>query len=196
MQESLDVMIEAILFSRSEPMTLPELCRALKQPSGEVKKSLLVLEEKLKGRGIALIRANEEIALATVPEAHELIERLRKEELSRDLGKAALETLSIVLYKREVSRRDIDYIRGVKSTAILRSLLIRGLVERIPSPTDERMFLYRPTAELVTLLGITNIEELPEYHSVQAELGARSEVGEKEQEDASIPKENEVEPIT
>ena len=48
----------------------------------------------------------------------------------------------------------------------------------------------------MTLLGITNIEELPEYHSVQAELGARSEVGEKEQEDASIPKENEVEPIT
>src|SRR3989338_2918747 len=133
MSESLDTLVEAILFWRGEPLTLPELCRALKQPSGDVKRALQTLTEKLSGRGIALIQAGDDIALATAPETHALIERLRKEELACDLGKAAIETLSIVLYKGEVRRRDIDYIRGVNSTAILRSLLIRGLIERAQS---------------------------------------------------------------
>ncbi|HEY4508259.1 MAG TPA: SMC-Scp complex subunit ScpB, partial [Candidatus Paceibacterota bacterium] len=114
----------------------------------------------------------DDIALATAPETHALIERLRKEELARDLGKAAIETLSIVLYKGEVRRRDIDYIRGVNSTAILRSLLIRGLIERAQSTTDERMFLYRPTVKLSALLGVKSVDELPEYAAVRAELEA------------------------
>ena len=172
MNESLDTMIEAILFWKGEPMTVPELCRALKASSGEVKTALDILKQKLQGRGLALIHVSDEIALSTAPECHEIIEHLRKEELSRDLGKAALETLSIVLYKGRVSRRDIDYIRGVNSTAILRSLLIRGLIERTQSEVDERMFLYRPTVELCSLLGLRSIEDLPEFREVQKELGA------------------------
>lgn len=166
----LDNQIEAILFWRGEPMTLPELCRALKLSSIDVRKGLQSLKEKLQGRGLALIQTEDEYALATAPDTHELIERLRKEELARDLGKAALETLSIVLYKEKVSRRDIEYIRGVNSTAILRSLLIRGLIERRQSENDERVFVYRPTIDLLSLLGITSSEELPEFQDVRAEL--------------------------
>ncbi len=170
MESKLEIMIEAVLYWSGEPMTLPELCRTLKLPSNEVKKALAVLKESLKGRGVTLIQNEDEIALATVPEAHELIERMQKDELSRDLGKAALETLSIVLYKGKVSRRDIDYIRGVNSTAILRSLLIRGLILRKQSESDERIFLYHPTMELVSLLGVTAVEELPEFEKVASEL--------------------------
>ncbi len=172
METKLDKAIEAILFWRGEPLTLPELCRALKAPSRAVKEALTELGERLRGRGLALVAAGESFALATAPEAHELIERLRKEERSRDLGRAALETLSIVLYKGEVARRDIEHVRGVNSTAILRSLLIRGLLERKQSETDERMFLYRPTVELMALLGIARAEELPEFAVVRAELEA------------------------
>ncbi len=168
----LDNQIEAILFWRGEPMTLPELCRALKLPSADVKKGLQSLKEKLQGRGLVLIQTEDEYALATAPETHELIERLRKEELAKDLGKAALETLSVVLYKEKVSRRDIEYIRGVNSTTILRSLLMRGLVERRQSEKDERVFLYRPTIDLLSLLGITSAEELPEFQDVRTELAA------------------------
>ncbi len=184
MNPSNDKAIEAILFWKGEAMTLPELCRALKLPSNEVKKGLTALQESLMGHGITLIQNEDEIALVTVPEAHELIERMRKEELSRDLGKAALETLSVVLYKGKVSRRDIDYIRGVNSTAILRSLLIRGLIERRQSEHDERMFLYHPTTELISLLGITSVEELPEYAGVKTELEVATLGSEKK--DASL----------
>lgn len=164
--------IEAILFWKGEPMMLAELCRALKAPSNEVKKALGILKEKLNGRGIVLIETEGEIALTTAPSEHELIESLRKEELSRDLGKAALETLSIILYKGSVSRREIEYVRGVNSTAILRSLLIRGLVERIQGEIDERQFLYRGTVELFSLLGISKAEDLPEFAKVRSEIDA------------------------
>lgn len=170
MSQSPETTIEAILFWKGEPMTLPELCRALKLPSNEVKKALQTLKEKLVGRGITLIQTEDEISLATVPEAHERIAELRKEELSRDLGKAGLETLSIILYKGKASRRDIEYIRGVNSTSILRSLLIRGLILRKQSENDERIFYYHPTVELVSLLGLGSVEELPEYETVRAEL--------------------------
>lgn len=172
MAQELDPMIEAVLFWKGESMTLPELCRALKASSADVKKALQALNENLRGRGVSLIQTEDTFALATAPEAHEFVERLRKEELSRDLGKAALQTLSIVLYKGAVPRRDIDYIRGVDSTAILRSLLVRGLVERRQSKTDERMFLYQPTVELLALLGVRSAEELPEYTAVRTELEA------------------------
>lgn len=168
--------IEAILFWKGEGVTLPELCRALKLPSNEVKRGLATLQEKLAGRGVALIQNDDEFSLATVPEASEFIENLRKEELSRELGKAALETLSIVLYKGMASRRDIEYIRGVNSTAILRSLLIRGLVERRQSEKDERVFLYHPTTDLLALLSLQSVSDLPEYTDVQAELDAAEKV--------------------
>ncbi len=168
----LDTQIESILFWKGEPTTLPELCRILKVTSSEVKTALQGLRVKLEGRGIVLIETEQEIALATAPIIHELIEQLRKEELSKDLGKAALETLSIILYKSSVSRRDIEYVRGVNSTSILRSLLIRGLVERVQDDVDERQFLYRATVELYSLLGITRAEDLPEFVEVRKELDA------------------------
>jgi segregation and condensation protein B len=162
--------IEAILFWKGEPMTLSELCRATKATGSEVKKALLNLRENLNGRGIALIETGEDIALATASSLHEFIERVQKEELSRELSKAALETLSIILYKGPLSRREIEYIRGVNSTAILRSLLIRGMVEREQSEVDERQFLYRGSIELFSLLGITKSSDLPEFEGVRTEL--------------------------
>jgi segregation and condensation protein B len=75
----------------------------------------------------------------------------------KDLGKAGLETLSIILYQGPISRAEIDYIRGVNSNFILRNLLIRGLIERVENPHDQRSFLYKPTLELISYLGLSKI---------------------------------------
>ncbi len=135
-----------------------------------IRKENLELKEKLSDRGIGLIRKEDEVMLGTVSEMSDLIEEIRKEELTKDLGKAGAETLSIVLYKGPITRAEIDYIRGVNSTFILRNLLIRGLVEKVPNPKDQRSFLYKPTLELLSYLGISGIEELPEFDTVQSEI--------------------------
>ncbi len=166
----LDVKIEAILFWKGESVSIAELARLLHVPSGEIKRALKTLGERLQSRGISLVRTDNENALATSKEASPLIAELQKEELSKDLGKAALETLSIILYHSPVSRRKIDYIRGVNSTSIVRSLLIRGLVERVQDEGDIRGFQYRPTIALLSLLGVKTPEELPEYEAVKKEI--------------------------
>jgi len=136
----------------------------------EVVEALLELKTLLKGRGVQLMENGSEVLLATAPEMSELIENIRKEELTRDLGRAGAETLAIVLYQGASTRADIDYIRGVNSTFILRNLLIRGLLERISNPKDQRSFVYKPTFDLLAHLGVRTIEELPDYQAVRTEL--------------------------
>ena len=128
---------------------------------------------------MTLIRKEDEIQLATSREMSDIIEQIRKDELTKDLGKAGAETLAIVLYKGPVTRAEIDYIRGVNSTFILRNLLIRGLVEKVSNPKDQRSFLYKPTLELLSFLGISNIQDLPQFGEVQDELIKFSETEEE-----------------
>lgn len=167
---NLEQQLEALLFFKGEPVKVKELAKLTGEKDEDVRTALISLKENLKGRGITLLLKDEEALLATAPEVSELIEAAKKEELSRDIGKAGLETLSIILYKGPVARSEIDYIRGVNSTFILRNLLIRGLIERVSNPRDQRSFLYRPTFDLLSFLGISNTQELPEFEKVREEL--------------------------
>jgi len=86
------------------------------------------------------------------------------------LGKAGLETLSIILYKAPITRVEIDYLRGVNSNFILRNLLIRGFIEKVVNPGDQRSYLYKPSLDLLSFLGVSKVEDLPEYVSIQEEI--------------------------
>ena len=162
--------LEALLFFKGEPVKIKVLAKLLERQEEQVMTDLEVLSENLSQRGIRLIVKDDAALLVTAPEVSELIESAQKEELSRDIGKAGVETLSIVLYKGPVARSEIDYIRGVNSTFILRNLLIRGLIERVPNPNDSRSFLYRPTFELLSFLGISSVHELPNFDKVIDDL--------------------------
>ena len=124
----------------------------------------------MSGRGIVLMRAGDTVTLGTHPEASDILSKIYKEELSKGLSKASIETLSIVMYGDEVTRGKIDYIRGVNSGFILRSLLVRGLIERKPYPRDRKRFMYAPTAELLASLGAASVQALPDYERIHAEL--------------------------
>lgn len=162
--------LEALLFWKGEPQSIKELSKALDTDENNVNEGLMSLEVQLQGRGIVLMRNGDEVMLGTSPEASQLIEAITKEELSRDLGKAALETLAIILYKGPVKRSEVDYIRGVNSTFIIRNLLIRGLITKTQAPNDQRASLYSTSFELLSHLGLTNVTELPEFEQVQEEI--------------------------
>ena len=166
----LEQLIEALLFFKGEPMKINELVKLTKNNESDVKWAVVNLGKNLDGRGVVLMEKDGEVALGTSPEASETIEEMRQIELSRDIGKAGLETLAIVIYKGPVARSEIDYIRGVNSTFTLRNLMIRGLVERKTNPTDTRGFLYKPTLELLAFLGVGSMEDLPRYLEVEQEL--------------------------
>ena len=148
----------------------------------ELETALAALEISLSLRGLRVIRNDDEVEMRTAPEASLFIEKLTKEELYCDLGKAGLETLSIILYKQPVSRREIDYIRGVNSSFILRNLLVRGLVEKTETKEGDRSFTYKPTFDLLSYMGLSSISQLPEYEKMKQEIET---VKEKESQDAN-----------
>lgn len=169
---SLAARIEAILFYLGEPATVRQLSSMLKATDADVRGGLLELRETLAGRGMALIENGDEVALRTAPEASELITAIRKEELERDVGKAGLETLTIILYQGPITRARIDYIRGVNSAFIVRQLMVRGLIERMDNPADQRSFLYKPSLELLSFLGLSSIDDLPDRATIMHELSS------------------------
>lgn len=182
--------IEAILFYQAEPLTVKRLSALVKRSEQEVHEALTLLEGRLSQTGLRLLTLGDEVALGTAPEASAFIEAITKEELSKDLSKASLETLAIVLYKGPITRAEIDYIRGVNSTFILRNLLVRGLVEKIDNPNDQRSFWYRPTFQLLEFMGVSNISELPEYDATMVALAqfvTAKEDAEKEDQKETAP---------
>lgn len=160
---NLESKIESVLFFKNEPVSVTELGKSLGEKTNAIKAALTNLQDFYKNRGIVIVSDGEYVSFGTHPNVSSLIENLQKEELSRELGRAGLETLAIVLYKGPVSRREIDHIRGVNSSFIIRTLLIRGLIER--SESTERSYSYKPTLKLLEHLGITRREDLPQYQN-------------------------------
>lgn len=170
MKLSLESQIEALLFWKAEPISVKKIADILKKEEGEITAALENLRISLEGRGLSLVQWEDEVTLGTAKEMSDIIDSLIKENLSRDLGKAGLETLSIILYQGPISRAEIDYIRGVNSQFILRNLLVRGLIEKVENPKDQRSFLYKPTLDLISHLGLSKIEDIPDFESVKRDI--------------------------
>ena len=179
--------IEAILFYLAEPVSINFLVKTLEVSTKEVKDSINQLRQNLEGRGLRIVEHDNEVSLTTAPEFSKTIEKIIKEERERDLGRAGIETLAIVAYKGPVSKKEIEYIRGVNSQFGLRNLLLRGLVERKGSKEDERVILYNITGDTLRYLGLGSISELPEYQATRAQLEVKEEIKEEE----TIPAEEE-----
>jgi segregation and condensation protein B len=158
--------VEAVLFYKTEPYNFDALARLLEVSEAEVREACTQLAEQRQTSGLRLVMTDREVQLVTAPEQSDLIEKVRKDELSQDIGKAGAETLSIILYRGPLTRAEVDRIRGVNSTFIIRNLLVRGLVEKRDNPKDARAMLYAGTPALYTHLGITKREELPDFEVV------------------------------
>ncbi len=157
--------IEALLFVYGEPLEIKRIAKILKTNEAAVKDAVKNLEEGYlsENRGLKLVSFGDEVQLATKPDFASLLEDFIKEEFKEILTPAALETLSLIAYLGPISRSQIDYYRGVNSSFIVRSLLIRGLVERSTDPKRANVYLYAPSFDLLKYLGLSKVEDLPEY---------------------------------
>ncbi|MEK7596264.1 MAG: SMC-Scp complex subunit ScpB [Patescibacteria group bacterium] len=163
-------IIESILFVHGEPMKVSRLAKILNKKEAEVEEALAILRNNLAERGLKLAQNGGEAALITVSEASGFIQGLLKEEFSGKLTRAALETLAIVVYSGPLPRPEIDFIRGVNSSFTLRNLLVSGLVEREISPKDRRTFIYKPSMDFLRFLGLSKLDDLPEYGEFRKNL--------------------------
>ncbi|HCR52483.1 TPA: SMC-Scp complex subunit ScpB [Candidatus Kaiserbacteria bacterium] len=177
--------LHALLLASGEPLSKKRLESLLGIKSAELKLALAALDTSLQNSGTTLVQSEDEVELRTAPEAAPIVKKLRESELSRDLGKASLETLAVIAYQTGgtdkggtgTTRGEIDWVRGVNSSASLRTLLMRGLIEGREDERDKRRVRYSITTEALAHLGARNIEELPRFAELRAAAHAVVEEG-------------------
>lgn len=157
--------IESMLFSIGEPISIEKLAKTLDVDKDLIKNTVQELEKdyETENRGLRILMKNEEIQLVSAPANSRYMEKLIKDELQEELTPASLEALAIIAYKGPLTRAEIEEIRGVNSSFILRNLLIRGLIERKGHPEDSRAYIYEISFNFLRKLGLKSIEELPDY---------------------------------
>jgi segregation and condensation protein B len=152
--------IQAILFATGESRTFASLAKELSTDIQSIASAVQELQASLQGHGVELITLDDTVSLATSPAYSDLIQSIRKEELSKELSKASAETLAIVAYSPGISKSQIEFVRGVNASYSLRALQMRGLIEQ---KGVGRGTGYWPTTAILEHFGVTRIEDLPEY---------------------------------
>lgn len=165
----IDVLVEGLLFYKSAPQKKQTVMKLFGITDTELATAIQTLQSRLLTGATRLIETSEDIQLVACPELAPIIESLRKNELKADIGKAGAETLAIVLYQEPISRAEIDRIRGVNSSFILRNLLIRGLIERSHNK-NRTGYVFTISPALLAQLGVTSKSELPDFSAVATAL--------------------------
>lgn len=178
-QDKLKSVIESVLFISGDPVKISRIAKITGAPHPEIENALMVLQGEYSGeRGMIIIKKEDEAQMATNPENASFTSDLVKSEIQEGLSRAALEVLAVVAYKGPISRVDIDAIRGVNSAFTLRSLMIRGLLERTDNK-DSRGYLYNISFDFLKKLGIDSVEKLPDWENLSKDERVESIIDNK-----------------
>lgn len=164
---NLSSQLESLLFISSKPLSVKEISEITGVKAKEVEEALenLAREYKEQARGFILIKNNGQYQLTTAPENTELVSKFLKDETSGELSQPSLEALTIIAYRGPITKLELERIRGVNCSLILRNLLIRGLIEE-KADKQKNDNLYSVTLDFIKFLGISSLEELPDYEKL------------------------------
>jgi segregation and condensation protein B len=156
--------LEAILLVADEPVPVVVLAQVLERPRNEVTSVLHDLAEEYKnqGRGFDLREIAGGWRFYTREDCAPLVERFVSDGQEVRLTQAALETLAVVAYRQPVSRARVSAVRGVNCDSVMRTLVLRGLVEETGTDQETGAILYRTTGYFLERLGLAGLEDLPE----------------------------------
>jgi len=160
----LKTQIEALLFISNKPLPIKKLAELTESSKIEVEAVLAALQEEYNNdeKGIRIMINDGVAGMATDAKVAAVVEKFLKEELTGEMTRPQLETLTIIAYRGPIAKMELEQIRGVNCSLILRNLLMRGLVE---SNLDRKLgvLMYQVTLEFVRYLGLTDIKNLPDY---------------------------------
>lgn len=158
--------LETVLFIGAQPFSIKKLGDLLELSANDIESAIADLEERLRESALMVQRLENEVQLVTRPEFSEVAKKVAKNEAQGELTRAALEALTILAYRGPLTRPELEQIRGVQSSMILRNLMLRGLVEE-KEDTRLGQSLYQVTFDFVRHLGLSSLEELPQYEALR-----------------------------
>ena len=158
-------IIEAMLFAAGREVTVKEITNVLELGAEDIDKIILNMKAEYETRnsGIEIIKINDSYQLCTRKEYYEYIYPLFDNRAKPNISNAALETLSIIAYNPNVTRAEIESIRGVNADGTVYKLLEFDLIEeagKLDAPG--RPTMYKVTSKFMKMFGISSLDELPD----------------------------------
>ncbi|PIP29499.1 SMC-Scp complex subunit ScpB [Candidatus Kuenenbacteria bacterium CG23_combo_of_CG06-09_8_20_14_all_36_9] len=156
--------IESLLFLSNRPLSIKKLAELTERSKTEIETVLETLKKEYNEseRGIKIIFNDDRVQMTTTQESSAVVEKFLKEELTGEMTRPQLEALTIIAYRGPITKMELEQIRGVNCSLILRNLAMRGLIE---SKLDRKIGanVYEVTLDFTRYLGLTNTKELPDY---------------------------------
>jgi segregation and condensation protein B len=170
----LTAILEAMLFVSSEPIPVARLATVIGTVSKtEVQQALTNLQAQLnhEGRGIQLVQVAGGYRLVTKADYAPWLKQLEKTKAAQRLSRSALESLAIIAYKQPLVRAEIEEIRGVETSGVIRTLLERKLVRIVGrKEVPGRPIMYGTTKFFLEHFGLQDLSQLPPLREFK-ELG-------------------------
>ncbi|MCI5967515.1 MAG: SMC-Scp complex subunit ScpB [Tenericutes bacterium] len=158
-------VLEGLLFVVGEDgLTINQIMDILEINNDEAKQLISELKEKYDAvtSGIRINFLGNTFKLTTKNEHRSYYQKLIENPDSNVLSQAALETLAIIAYNQPVTRLDVDDIRGVSSSQMIRKLVAKGFIKEAGrSDSLGRPILYKTTSEFLDYFGLATIDDLP-----------------------------------
>lgn len=160
----LTTKLEAILFAVAKPIAIVQLQKQLGVSAEVLSEAVANIKKRYNtsSSGIHLIEHEGKLQFASNPEVGEDVATFLKKEASGPLTRPSLETLAVIAYRGPVTKPEIEQVRGVNCSLILRNLLIRGFVEEAEDK-QKLQPVYTVTHDFLRELGLHSLKELPEF---------------------------------
>jgi segregation and condensation protein B len=158
-------IVEAVLFASDAPLTPGEIARADERlDEDQVEEALQMLKAEYEDaqRAFHLTEIAEGYQILTRPEFAPYLERFDNVPRANRLSGPSLETLAIIAYRQPIGRIEIEYIRGVNSSGVIRTLQDRSLIDIVGRGDGlGRPLLYGTTQHFQEHFGFASLDDLP-----------------------------------
>ena len=156
--------VESILFVSNGEINIKQIAKICSSTIEAVEVVLESLKEKYNQSesGVNIVIYENKVQMVTNPQNKELVSDLIKQEINSELTRPQLEALTIIAYRGPITKLELEQIRGVNCSLILRNLIIKGLINiKEDKIIDNNK--YNITIEFMKHLGINQVDELPDY---------------------------------
>ncbi|KKW33319.1 MAG: Segregation and condensation protein B [Candidatus Uhrbacteria bacterium GW2011_GWA2_53_10] len=179
--------VEAILFATAKPLPIYALAKAFGGSSDDLRKIITELKARYntKDSGIHLVDHEGKVQFVTNPDLQEAVASFTKQELEGELTRPQLETLTIIAYRGPITKPEIEQIRGVNCSLILRHLMVRGLIDE-RDDAERLQPVYTLSMDMVRHLGLHAVEELPDFEVLHSNEKINTLISETSNNETSV----------
>ena len=172
-REELKSIVENVLLAADQPINAGELCKIFLdgKDKDQLQSILDELKEEYSSRNLQITEVADGYQLCTRHEYNDYIRKFLKLDRSTRLSQPSLDTLSIIAYKQPLTRQEVDEIRGVDSSGVIKTLLEKKVIgpagrKKVPG----RPIMYRTTQKFLEYFGLKDLSDLPTLEDLREVL--------------------------